>query len=147
MVSSSMETAFENLLKQKPDLSEIIAVPLYPHYAMSSYETAVEHAREVYATNQYSFDLKFVKPYYNEDHYISALSKVMAPYLEPEVDHLLFSYHGVPGRHIRKSDPTGNHCSGNCKLLQPGLAGTRNLLPAPGFQHHGTGCKKIEFAL
>ncbi len=71
----SMETAFENLLKQKPDLSEIIAVPLYPHYAMSSYETAVEHAREVYATNQYSFDLKFVKPYYNEDHYIKRAVK------------------------------------------------------------------------
>ena len=25
-------------------------------------------------------------------------------------DHILFSYHGIPERHIRKSDPTNHHC-------------------------------------
>src|SRR6202140_1566163 len=37
-----MESAFETLLGKIPDMEEIIAIPLYPHYAMSSYETAVE---------------------------------------------------------------------------------------------------------
>jgi ferrochelatase len=32
------------------------------------------------------------------------------PHLEKEYDHLLFSYHGIPERHIRKSDITGCHC-------------------------------------
>ena len=26
------------------------------------------------------------------------------------LDHLLFSFHGIPERHLRKSDPTGGHC-------------------------------------
>ena len=53
----SMEAAFEELLKRMPGLEEVIAMPLYPHYAMSSYETAVEHAREVYRKNKYTFGL------------------------------------------------------------------------------------------
>src|ERR1700744_173030 len=34
----SMEEAYERLLQRAPGLTEVIAVPLYPHYAMSSYE-------------------------------------------------------------------------------------------------------------
>ncbi len=106
----SMEAAFKNLLSRSPGIQEVIAIPLYPHYAMSSYETAVEHAKEVHAQNNYSFKLKFVRPFFDEQQYIDALCSVMAPYLEGDYDHLLFSYHGVPGRHIKKSDTTGNHC-------------------------------------
>ncbi len=106
----TVESAYNNLLKKIPELEEVIAVPLYPHYAMSSYETAVEYAKEIYAKNKYSFKLTFIKPYYNEENYINALSENIKPYLQQDYDHILFSYHGVPGRHIRKSDATHNHC-------------------------------------
>lgn len=108
--SLTPQKAFEKLLNREPGLQEVIAVPLYPHYAMSSYETAVEYAREIYKKNQYPFELKFVPPYYNDDLYIRALAENMLPYLQDDYDHVLFSYHGVPARHIRKSDVTGNHC-------------------------------------
>lgn len=103
-------TAFENLLKRAPDLEEVIAIPLYPHYAMSSYETAVEHAKDAYRRKKYKFKLSFIKPYYNDPLYIEALAASMSPYLQQTYDHILFSYHGIPERHIRKSDPTGQHC-------------------------------------
>jgi ferrochelatase len=106
----SMEDAYEALLKKMPQLEEVIAIPLYPHYAMASYETAVEYAREIYRRKKYSFQLNFIKPFYNESHYLSALSEHMRPYLDKEYDHILFSYHGVPARHITKTDPTGSHC-------------------------------------
>ncbi|MBK5280248.1 MAG: ferrochelatase, partial [Bacteroidia bacterium] len=32
------QTAFSRLTQNNPDLKEVIVVPLYPHYAMSSYE-------------------------------------------------------------------------------------------------------------
>ena len=108
--SLTPKIAFDNLLKRTPGLNEVIAVPLYPHYAMSSYETAVVHAREIHKKNNYNFSLKFLEPYYNSNDYINALAESMKPYLQEEYDHILFSYHGVPGRHIRKSDTTGNHC-------------------------------------
>jgi len=106
----SMEEAYEQLLNKNPRLEEVIAVPLYPHYAMSSYETAVENAKEVHRKKKYSFTLKFIPPFYNEPHYLRALSEHMRPWLQQDYDHLLFSYHGVPGRHIKKSDSTGSHC-------------------------------------
>ena len=103
----SMEEACGRLLKKMPDVEEVIAIPLYPHYAMASYETAVEYAQEIHRRNKYSFQLNFIKPFYNESHYLEALSQQMRPYLASEYDHILFSYHGVPARHIKKTDPTG----------------------------------------
>jgi len=104
------QSAFDKLLKREPGLQEVVAVPLYPHYAMSSFETAVEQVKEIYKKNKYDFKLSIVDPYYNDTAYIEALAENMRPYLLADYDHILFSYHGVPGRHIRKSDVTGCHC-------------------------------------
>ena len=108
--------AYDELLKKDPSIEEVILFPLYPHYAMSSYETAVEYMNEVHAENKYKFRLTTIKPYYNNEDYINAMAENMRPYLSQEYDHILFSYHGVPARHIKKSDITGNHClqSHNC---------------------------------
>ncbi|MEP6584392.1 MAG: ferrochelatase [Ginsengibacter sp.] len=102
--------AFDALLKKAHDIEEVIALPLYPHYAMSSYETAVEYAKEIHKKNRYAFRLSFIEPFYKESNYINALAESFKPFLQQEYDHLLFSYHGVPARHIRKSDITGCHC-------------------------------------
>lgn len=109
-------TAFQKLLSAKPDLEEVIALPLYPHYAMSSYETAVEQVRKIHKEKKYSFALNFIKPFYNDPQYLMALSEKIRPYLGVEYDHLLFSYHGLPERHLRKSDVAGCHClqTNNC---------------------------------
>src|SRR6476469_1580891 len=101
--------AFQKLLSEQPGLQEVIALPLYPHYAMSSYESAVEHVKKTHQHKKYPFKLNFIKPFYNNRAYLHALSEKIRGYLT-NYDHLLFSYHGVPQRHIRKSDITGCHC-------------------------------------
>jgi ferrochelatase len=106
----TMEAAYEAILRRMPDVEEVIAIPLYPHYAMASYETAVEYAQAVYRKRGYRFALRFIKPFYNDPDYLTALSEVIRPYLGTGYDHILFSYHGVPARHIRKTDPTRSHC-------------------------------------
>lgn len=112
----TVAAAYDNLMKRQPGIEEVIAVPLYPHFAMSSYETAVEHAKRVHEKGRYPFSLSFIKPFYNEPNYLHALEESITPFLHQEFDHLLFSYHGVPKRHLIKSDITGNHClrSGDC---------------------------------
>ncbi|MBS1567344.1 MAG: ferrochelatase [Bacteroidetes bacterium] len=112
----SPEASIQELLRRQPGLEEVVLVPLYPHYAMSSYETAVEYFMDAVKKGKYSFAVKTIPPFYREPAYINALSASIAPYLKQDYDHILFSYHGVPGRHIRKSDPTGSHClaSANC---------------------------------
>ncbi len=116
------EAAFEKLLSDNPHLKEVILVPLYPHYAMSSYETAAVQVRSIYNKRQYSFSLKIVPPFYNHPKYIKALANSIKPYLAKPFDHLLFSYHGIPERHVRKTDVTKQHCLAKtdcCNVTSP----------------------------
>ncbi|MEO5649156.1 MAG: ferrochelatase [Ginsengibacter sp.] len=119
------EEGFDALLKKNPMLEEVVAVPLYPHYAMSSYETAVEHAKEIHRRKKYSFRLSFVDPFYNEPGYLQALAENIKPFLSQTYDQILFSYHGIPERHIHKSDVTGCHCLHSedcCEVASPAHA-------------------------
>ncbi len=107
--SPDMKSAYDKLMAKNPDLEEVVLLPLYPHYAMSSYETAVVHAQDVHKKEKYPFKISVIPPFYNNPDYISALSESIAPHIQ-EGKHLLFSYHSIPERHIKKSDVTGNHC-------------------------------------
>jgi len=104
------EAAFDALLKINPLMEEVIILPLYPHYAMSSYETGVEYAKEIHKKKKYPFKLNFIDPFYRDVDYLKALSESIRPFLNVPYNHVLFSYHGIPERHIRKSDVTGCHC-------------------------------------
>jgi len=118
----SPEEGFDELLQKDASITEVIAVPLYPHYAMSSYETAVEYAKEIYQKKKYSFKLTFVPPFYDDAAYLHALAENIRPFLDASWDHILFSYHGVPARHLIKSDITGNHCLQSpdcCEVASP----------------------------
>lgn len=104
------EAALFQIAEEHPDVEEVVLFPLYPHYAMSSYETAVEHVKNTWEQGPWKFQLKVIAPYYNYPRYVKALAETIKPHIEADYDHLLFSYHGVPERHILKGDITGNHC-------------------------------------
>ncbi len=106
----SPKAAYDELLKLNPNVEEVILFPLYPHYAMSSYETAVDYMKDEHQKYGYKFKLSTIKPYYNNFHYINALAENMKPFLQEDYDQILFSYHGIPGRHVKKSDTTQSHC-------------------------------------
>lgn len=113
--SMSMEKGIKELVNQ--GVTEIFLVPLYPHYAMSSYETAVTKAEEILADKYPNIKLDVLPPFYNKPSYIKAMSNNIANHLENfDYDHILFSYHGIPERHILKSDVTKSHCKidGSC---------------------------------
>lgn len=91
-------------------VEELFLIPLYPHYAMSSYETVVVKVREEVAKRAPHIKLDILPPFYAEPAYISALHEAAKPYLAEEHDHILFSFHGIPERHLRKGDPSKAHC-------------------------------------
>ncbi|HWD21349.1 MAG TPA: ferrochelatase [Verrucomicrobiae bacterium] len=97
-------------------VNEVLLIPLFPHYAMSSYETAVVRVKEVIADIAPGMSLQVVAPYYDHPDYIRAMVANAAQDLQEDYDHLLFSFHGIPERHLRKADPSGRHPlpAGNC---------------------------------
>lgn len=92
-------------------VNEVLLFPLYPQFAMATTETITVLAEEL--RQQYFPNLKIesVPAFYNKPDYIEVLANSIKKYLQGKnYEHLLFSYHGVPERHIRKSDVTKSHC-------------------------------------
>jgi ferrochelatase len=93
-------------------VEEVFLIPLYPQYAMATTETILVLVEEIRREFFPQLQITDLKPFYNNPDYIEVLSNSIAKSLEgKEYEHLLFSYHGVPERHIRKSDVTKSHCN------------------------------------
>lgn len=92
-------------------IDEVLLFPQYPHYAMSSWETVVVKVYEEAQKLAPGLRVACVQPFYADADYIEALHAVSAPYLREPHDHILFSYHGIPVRHLRKGDASKAHCT------------------------------------
>ena len=93
-------------------VNEVLLFPLYPQFAMATTETITVLAEEIRQEHFPNLKIESVPAFYNKPDYIEVLSNSIARHLkEKNYDHLLFSYHGVPERHIRKSDITKSHCN------------------------------------
>ncbi len=98
-------------------VTEVLLLALYPQYAMASTTTIWELADDLVRTKFPEMKLTKVPAFYNKPDYIQALANSIKKHLDTfEYDHLLFSYHGIPKRHIRKTDVTKSHCAidGSC---------------------------------
>ncbi|MFA5264100.1 MAG: ferrochelatase [Opitutaceae bacterium] len=92
-------------------VEELLLFPQYPHYAMSSYETVVVKVKDVFARLAPQVKIATVQPFCQDADYIEALFASAEPYLAKPHDHLLFSFHGLPVRHLRKADSSHAHCT------------------------------------
>ncbi|MBI5767232.1 MAG: ferrochelatase [Verrucomicrobia bacterium] len=92
-------------------IDEVLLLPQYPHYAMSSWETVVVKVYEEAARLAPQLRVACIQPFYADADYIEALHTVCAPYFAQAHDYVLFSYHGIPVRHLQKADSSHAHCT------------------------------------
>ena len=113
--SMTIKKGLQELIDKGVD--EVLLFPLYPQFAMATTETITVLAEELRQEFFSNIKIESVPAFYNKPDYIEVLSNSIKRHLEDKKhDHLLFSYHGVPERHIRKSDVTKSHCKidGTC---------------------------------
>ncbi len=97
-------------LRQK-GCDRLVVFPLYPHYAASSTGSTLEEVYRIAAQRWNTPYLTVVPPYYDDPGFIDSFAAVGRPVLDDlGADHVLMSFHGLPERHMRKSDETGQHC-------------------------------------
>ena len=111
----SLKSGIQKLVDQ--GVTEIYLVPLYPQFAMASTETILALANKLVKKYFPQVTLSDLPAFYNRPDYIEALSESIQKSLDvSKPEHLLFSYHGLPERHIKKSDVTKSHCKldGSC---------------------------------
>lgn len=106
----SIEDVITKLRSEHSELKQINVIPLYPQYAMSTYETVLEKVLDVTQKSHPGIALKWVPPFYKHPDYIKLMVERIRPSTEEHYDKILFSYHGVPERHLYRGDITGSHC-------------------------------------
>ena len=105
----SIKEGLSNLVDLGVD--QVLVIPLYPQYAMASTETILVLAEEIKKKFFPKLNLTFIESFYNHSDYIKVLGNSIKESLEgKEWEHLLFSYHGIPEKHIKISDITKSHC-------------------------------------
>jgi protoporphyrin/coproporphyrin ferrochelatase len=103
----------------------LLLIPMFPQYATSTYESVVVKTREVFQKIIPSMRIDVMQPFYEEPAYIDALVASAKPFLGDGFQRLLFSYHSLPERHMKKCDPSHQHCLVTrdcCRVAHPAHA-------------------------
>lgn len=108
----SIEEGLTNLYNQA--VEEVLIIPLYPQFAMATTETILVLAEKIRKEKFPTLKVSSLPAFYNKKEYIQNLADSIQDRLKSNsADYILFSYHGVPERHIKKSDVTKSHCQIN----------------------------------
>lgn len=105
--SPSVESAIDNLLKAQ--VSEILVFPLFPQYASATTGSVHEEVMRIIRQKQTIPNIKMINSYHDFQPMIEVFAENGRKHDMSKYDHILFSYHGLPQRHLRKAD-TCNHC-------------------------------------
>jgi ferrochelatase len=105
------------------DVARIVVLPLFPQYASSSGGSAAARVMELAGALWNVPPLEILGEFPDDAGFVAAFAEVARESLAGfDADHVLFSYHGLPERHVRKSDPSGAHClasEGCCDAIVP----------------------------
>jgi ferrochelatase len=92
-------------------VEHLVVFPLYPQYAQSSTETSILESKRIAARVLPSATVDVVPPFFDDEEVIKAYAAQGRKILDEfQPDHVLFSFHGLPERHIFKSDNSRQHC-------------------------------------
>lgn len=116
-------------------IDRIVAFPLFPQYASSTSGTSLAEVFRIAGKLWNVPSVAVVPPFYDDPGFAEAFAGVGRPVLdELRPDHVLFSFHGLPERHVRKSDDTGAHCLSNAECCAAMSAANRNCYRAQCFR-------------
>jgi len=94
-------------------IREIVVLPVYPQYSMAATESCLRECQRWVRRYAPEMNLKPILEFYHEPSFIQAFADVAYDHLKNfAFDHLLFSFHGLPERQIKKISPShASHCA------------------------------------
>lgn len=100
----------EKTLANFNNCEEIIIVPLFPQYSSAASGSAIENSLSLITKKWNIPNIKIKNYFYNHEKFITAYAELIKNNVQgTKIDLLLFSYHGLPERHINKTQ-----CGANC---------------------------------
>lgn len=101
----SIQAGMARLLRQGAEI--VVILPLFPQAAASATGTALAEAYRAAGAIWNAPPLEAVGAFYDHPGFLKAQAAIAREAIAPGVDHLLFSFHGLPERHLRKER---EHC-------------------------------------
>ena len=97
---------------------QIIVLPLYPQYSATTTAAAFDMLAKTLKTIPNVPEISFIRNYYHEKGYITALSNSIRQYWAQhgKPNKLLFSFHGIPERNECQGDPYPSECKETARL-------------------------------
>lgn len=105
--SPSIDSAIDRLMEQQ--VSEIVVFPMFPQYASATTGSVHDEVMRLLRKKQTIPDVKMINSYYDYDPMIEIYADNARKFDLDSYDHIIFSYHGLPQRQLRRAD-TCNHC-------------------------------------
>ncbi len=87
---------------QEHNFEQIIILPLFPHYASATNGSVIEESMNIIKKWWVIPELSFVSQFYDHDFYLDGFAEKGLEHNLEEYDHILFSFHGLPERHVDK---------------------------------------------
>lgn len=97
------------------NFEQIIILPLFPHYASATNGSVIEQAMDVFKKWWVIPELSFLPQFYDKDFYLDGFKQNGLKHNLDEYDHILFSFHGLPERHVDKVYNDGLCKDNNCE--------------------------------
>mgnify|MGYP003124349655 CR=1 FL=1 len=101
----SMDKVLEEMRRE--NYEKIVILPLFPQYASASGGSAIEKAMNIIKRWWVIPDVEIISQFYDHEAYIDAMVEKAKSFNIGEYDKVMFSYHGLPDRHVDKVYDTG----------------------------------------
>jgi len=97
------------------NIEQLVVIPMFPQYASASSGSVVEAVSAELAKRQIIPSVRYINKFYDNPGFINAFAQIAKPMLMAEsYDRVLFSYHGLPQRQIKKGDANNVCVFGAC---------------------------------
>ncbi|TDO19738.1 ferrochelatase [Pedobacter duraquae] len=106
--SPSIQSALDNMKARLVESIQVI--PLFPQYASASTGSVIQKVMEIVGKWQTVPPISFVNSFHDNKLLIETFADNARKYDPSSYDQILFSFHGLPERQLKKCDHSGHHC-------------------------------------
>ncbi|KTD18340.1 ferrochelatase [Legionella jordanis] len=109
--------SIQEALEEVKTYEHLSVLPLFPQYSSAATGSAIEKVLELLLPKKTLPHLRIIRDFYQQPAFIKAQAALIRPYLADH-DYLLFSYHGIPERHLIHNG-CSSICAGSCPEINP----------------------------
>ncbi len=107
--------SIKNALAELQHCQSIHVIPLFPHYASATTGSVIDKVMEIVRKWQIIPEMTFTTQFFDHELLNETLAdNAQVLMKENDFEHFIFSYHGIPERHIRKGSVNGYCQLGTC---------------------------------